>query len=131
MTDFRCLEVCLNDGQIPDKPLGLDISDTRTDHPDTADQSWRREVNGSTNQAAVAPKVVRKITARGLAKAHEEPYPGEQVTSLMRPKLSERGTTDVHRPERPAWELRNNPGKPPGFNSCDTILSKKLTQGPW
>ena len=86
MTDFICLEVYLNDGQIPDKPLGLDISDSRTDYPDTADQSWYREVSGSTNQAAVAPKMVRKITARSLAKAHEEPYPGEHVTNLTRPK---------------------------------------------
>ena len=90
MMDFRYLEVCLNDGQIPDKPLGLDISDTRTDHPDTADQSWCREVSGSTNQAAVAPKVVRNITTRSLVKAHEEPDPGEQADETKSSTSEER-----------------------------------------
>ena len=66
---------------------------TRDKRATGPDEPWRREISSGTRASTGSPEVVRRITARGLAEAHAELYPGEPVTHRKKKqRLDERET---------------------------------------
>ena len=91
-------------------------------------QPWRRDVSGGGDRGSTRQKVLRRITARGLAEAQAALFPEEQVARRKKIKLCERWSGK----DRTGMEFGEEPGvaldKPPGLDICDTILSKARTR---
>ena len=90
-------------------------------------QPWRRDVSGGGDTGSTRQKVLRRITARGLAEAQAALFPEEQVARRKKIKLCERWSGK----DRTCMEFGEEPDvaldKPPGLDICDTILSKAQT----
>ena len=91
-------------------------------------QPWRRDVSGGGDRGSTRQKVLRRITARGLAEAQAALFPEEQAARRKKIKLCERWSGK----DRTGMEFGEEPGvaldKPPGLDICDTILSKARTR---